>query len=299
MGTHFSKRGGHSGVMAGHEVRNLWIIRIFSTVCLLELRKLSKRILAIHRLRIGKSIKVMITNIIIIITNLTNLPGDGVRLSEWNPVSAEEATFLRRSTKTFHGSYNSTGRCFPWFCWSHCKVYIVYNFGYAVIFSLSYLNDNYHLSNQIRKTLQAQKLARDIISIQQIIILIIFQARKLSGKALSVPALSRSPSPPSLRWGLASRSVEEKITVLFCNFTNILSIRREYRGGVHNEVASRWEAIINNYAQISKLLLFHFFCHHPKKFYQTSKLLSHQSEVAPSLFWQPPKIVLPNIKTSF
>ena len=161
--------------------------------------------------------------------------------------------------------------------------YIAYNFGYAVIFSLSYVNDNYHLSNQIWKTLQSQKLTRNIIyTIQQIFI--ILQARKLSGKALSVPALSRSPSPPSLRWGLASRSVEEKITVLFCNFAYILSIRREYRGGVHNEVASRWEAIINNYAQISKLLLFHFFGHHPKLFYQTSKLLSHQSGVALSLF---------------
>ena len=151
--------------------------------------------------------------------------------------------------------------------------YIAYNFGYAVIFSLSYVNDNYHLSNQIWKTLQSQKLTRNIIyTIQQIFI--ILQARKLSGKALSVPALSRSPSPPSLRSGSASRYVEEKITVLFCNFTNILSIRREYRGGVHNEVASRWEAIINNYAQISKLLLFHYFGNHPKLF-------------------------LPNLKTSF
>ena len=32
----------------------------------------------------------------------------------------------------------------------------------------------------------------------------LLQARKLSGKALSVPALSRSPSPPSLRLTIIS-----------------------------------------------------------------------------------------------
>ena len=186
--------------------------------------------------------------------------------------------------------------------------YIAYNFGYAVIFSLSYVNDNYHLSNQIWKTLQSQKLTRNIIyTIQQIFI--ILQARKLSGKALSVPALSRSPSPPSLRWGLASRSVEEKITVLFCNFAYILSIRREYRGGVHNEVASRWEAIIDmhksknscsftflattqncftkpqNFFLIRVKLPLHFFGNHLKLFCQTSKLLSNQSGVAFPAGW--------------
>ena len=78
-------------------------------------------------MRIGKSITsqwrspiIILTNLTII-TNLTNLTGDGVRVSEWNPVPAQEATFLRRPTKTFHGSYDSTGRCFPWFCCRHCK----------------------------------------------------------------------------------------------------------------------------------------------------------------------------------
>ena len=107
--------------------------------------------------------------------------------------------------------------------------YIAYNFGYAVIFSLSYVNDNYHLSNQIWKTLQSQKLTRNIIyTIQQIFI--ILQARKLSGKALSVPALSRSPSPPSLRWGSASRSVEEKKLLFFFAILQIFSQSEENTG---------------------------------------------------------------------
>ena len=176
---------------------------------------------------------------------------------------------------------------------------IAYNFGYAVIFSLSFL-----LTTIIILTIRSENCCRLKKTYQEYNIyttneyIYFFQARKLSGKALSVPALSRSPSPPSLRSGSASRSVEEKNYCFVLQFY-IYSLNQKRIQGRR----SQWSGIQvggnYKYAQISKLLLFHFFGHHPKLFCQTSKLLSHQSGVALSLFWQPSEIVLPILKTSF
>ena len=139
---------------------------------------------------------------------------------------------------------------------------------------------------QAKKTYQP----RNIISIQQMNIFIFFRLESSQEKHWAYqrcPAHHRHPHSgqdqrPDL-W-------KKKIIILFCNFTYILSIRREYRGGVHNEVASRWEATINmhksqNLFLIRVELLFHFFGNHPKLFCQISKLLSNQSGVALPAGW--------------
>ena len=158
---------------------------------------------------------------------------------------------------------------------------------------------------QAKKTYQP----RNIISIQQMNIFIFFRLESSQEKHWAYqrcPAHHRHPHSgqdqrPDL-W-------KKKIIILFCEYTYILSIRREYRGGVHNEVASRWEAIINmrksqnscsftflataqncfakpqNFFLIRVELLFHFFGNHPKLFYQSLKLLSNQSGVALPAGW--------------